>query len=121
MLPKFLRCSQGRKANFLFLLVLAKNRSARHARKDHSTPLKMLALVNKLLLCVKEGIAFSSIRSYGHLKGIGVQKDATYFHPLKFAVHYDLSILIHSTLALEYFASRKTIFFLINNTSSSEE
>ena len=52
-----------------------------NARKDHSTPLKMLALVNKLLLCVKEGIAFSSIPSYGHLKGIKVQKDATYFHP----------------------------------------
>ena len=39
----------------------------------------MLVLVHKLLLCVEEGIAFSSIHSYGHLKGIGVQKDATYF------------------------------------------
>ena len=109
----FYFCSCSQKIAVLVMLA--------NARKDHSTPLKMLALVNKLLLCVKEGIAFSSIRSYGHLKGIGVQKDATYFHPLKFAVHYDLSILIHSTLALEYFASRKTIFFLINDTSSSEE
>ena len=38
MLPKFLRCSQGRKANFLFLLVLAKNRSARHARECSQRP-----------------------------------------------------------------------------------
>ena len=45
------------------------------------TTRKVLALVNKLLLCEKEGIAISSIRSYGHLQGIGVQKGATYFHP----------------------------------------
>ena len=82
--PNFCSCSQARKAHFLFLLVLAKIAvfgMLAKARKDHSTPLKMLALVNKLLLCVKEGIAFSSIPSYGHLKGIKVQKDATYFHP----------------------------------------
>ena len=60
-----------------------------------------MALVDKLLLFVQEGIAFSSIRSYGHLKGIDVQKEAK----LKFVVQYDLSILI----------------YLINDTSSKEE
>ena len=43
VLPKFLRCSQARKANFLFLLVLAKKIAVlgmlANARKDHSSPL----------------------------------------------------------------------------------
>ena len=36
--PNFCSCLQARKANFLFLLVLAKNRSARHARKCSQRP-----------------------------------------------------------------------------------
>ena len=43
VLPKFLRCSQARKANFLFLLVLAKESAVlgmlANARKDHLSPL----------------------------------------------------------------------------------
>ena len=38
--PNFLRCSQARKANFFYFCSCSqKNRSARHARKDHSSPL----------------------------------------------------------------------------------
>ena len=89
------------------------NFTSYHFLLTRGTTRKVLALVNKLLLCVEEGIAFSSIRSYGHLNGHRRPKRCNLFSSwllLKFAVHYDLSILIHSTLALEYFSSRKTIF-----------
>ena len=41
VLPKFLRCSQAPKANFVFLLVLG---VLANARKDHSSPLEVTKL-----------------------------------------------------------------------------
>ena len=40
--PNFCSCLQARKANFLFLLVLAKNRSIRRARECSQTTIRHL-------------------------------------------------------------------------------
>ena len=53
VLSKFLHCSQARKANFLFLLMLAKKIAVlgilANARKDHSSPLTIIAVYYSLI------------------------------------------------------------------------
>ena len=54
--PQILRCSQGRKTNFLFLLVLAKKRrSARHPRECSQRPFVTPLRDSSFLMCIKQG------------------------------------------------------------------